>query len=39
MMGTKYQHLDLRERAMIEMNPTQGKRPGQIAVYLSRSRP
>jgi IS30 family transposase len=37
-MGERYSHLDIRERAMIEMNLAMGKRAGQIAVYLSRSR-
>jgi len=37
-MGQQYSHLDIRERAMIEMNLALGKGPGQIAVYLSRSR-
>ncbi|HUX27212.1 MAG TPA: hypothetical protein VMV39_00425 [Terracidiphilus sp.] len=38
-MGKSYQHLDIRERAMIEMNLALGKRAGEIAVYLSRSAP
>src|SRR5579863_2386247 len=37
-MGEHYTHLDIRERAVVEMNLALGKRPGQIAVYLSRSR-
>jgi len=37
-MGERYSQLDIRERAMIEMNLGLGKRAGQIAVYLSRSR-
>ena len=37
-MGEHYTHLDIRERAMVEMNLALGKRPAQIAVYLSRSR-
>jgi IS30 family transposase len=37
-MGEHYTHLDIRERAVIEMNLALGKRPAQIAVYLSRSR-
>jgi transposase, IS30 family len=37
-MGEHYTHLDIRERAMIEMNLALGKRPAQIAVYLSRTR-
>jgi len=37
-MGERYSHLDIRERAMIEMNLAQGKRAGEIAIYLSRSR-
>jgi len=37
-MGGHYSHLDIRERAMIEMNLSMGKRPSQIALYLGRSR-
>ena len=37
-MGEHYTYLDIRERAMVEMNLALGKRPAQIAVYLSRSR-
>ena len=37
-MGEHYTHLDIRERAVVEMNLALGKRPAQIAVYLSRSR-
>src|SRR5579859_1677671 len=37
-MGEHYTHLDIRERAVIEMNLALGKRPAQIAVYLNRSR-
>jgi transposase, IS30 family len=37
-MGERYTHLDIRERAVIEMNVALGKRPAQIAVYLNRSR-
>lgn len=37
-MGEHYTHLEIRERAMLEMNLALGKRPAQIAVYLSRSR-
>ena len=37
-MGEHYSHLDIRERAVVEMNLALGKCPAQIAVYLSRSR-
>lgn len=37
-MGGHYTHLDIRERAMVEMNLGLGKCPVQIAAYLSRSR-
>jgi len=37
-MGERYTHLDIRERAVIEMNLALGKCPAQIAVYLNRSR-
>ena len=37
-MANSYKHLDIRERAMIEMYLAQGTRPGTIATYLSRAR-
>lgn len=37
-MGKSYRHLDVRERAVIEMNLALGKRPGAIAIFLSRAR-
>ena len=37
-MGKGYGHLDIRERAVIEMNLALGKRPGAIAIFLSRAR-
>ena len=37
-MGKGYSHLDIRERAVIEMNLALGKRPGAIAIFLSRAR-
>src|ERR1035437_8679001 len=38
MKGKRYQHLDIRERAVIEMQLALGARPGAIAVFLSRAR-
>jgi IS30 family transposase len=37
-MAKKYQRLDIRERAVIEMQLALGARPGTIAVFLNRSR-
>jgi len=37
-MAKSYDQLDIRERAVIEMNLALGKRPGTIAVYLNRAR-
>ncbi len=37
-MANKYSHLDIRERAVIEMHLALGTRPGAIAVFLSRAR-
>jgi IS30 family transposase len=37
-LGKGYSHLDIRERAVIEMNLALGKRPGAIAIVLSRAR-
>ncbi len=34
-MANKYSHLDIRERAVIEMHLALGTRPGAIAVFLS----
>ncbi|MGD0548154.1 MAG: hypothetical protein ABR991_10070 [Terracidiphilus sp.] len=36
MMANNYQHLDIRERAMIEMYLAMGTRPGTAATIVSR---
>jgi transposase, IS30 family len=38
-MKGAYHHLDIRERAVIEMQLELGTRPGVIARYLNRARP
>ncbi|MGD0547797.1 MAG: hypothetical protein ABR991_08195 [Terracidiphilus sp.] len=38
MMVNSYQHLDLWEWAMIEMQLAMGTRPGIMAIYLNRAR-
>jgi hypothetical protein len=37
-LANSYKHLDIRERAVIEMQLAMGTRPGTIAVYLNRFR-